>query len=185
MILEVFRFAGNPVYTEDQNPNLNYRLSVFARLLFAMILISIVFGMGITALMQMEEFSIGENKVLEFLEGQSAVQSILLIGMLVPAIEELLFRAPFWLFRKRSYFRWVFWGLTLAFGLIHMGNYTGYESYWWLAPILVAPQLNAGLFLGFIRVRFGLLWAIGLHGAYNLLLLGPFLLMHVFGIHNL
>jgi hypothetical protein len=46
-----------------------------------------------------------------------------------------------------------------------------------LSPLLVAPQLTVGVFLGFIRVRFGLNWAIALHAFYNLILVGPAILL--------
>ena len=56
---------------------------------------------------------------------------------------------------------------AILFGLVHITNFKITPSVLLLAPILVLPQICIGGFLGFIRVRFGLLWSIALHGSYN------------------
>lgn len=80
---------------------------------------------------------------------------------------------------------WLFYGLALAFGLIHIGNFTSLGSQaWLLAPILVLPQTVLGLFLGFIRLRHGFWWAVLTHGFHNACALTPLLLMRL-GSENL
>ena len=72
-----------------------------------------------------------------------------------------------------------FW---ISMGGIHISNFENIEGYYWLVPILVAPQLFAGAFLGFTRVKLGLGWAMLLHATHNLILLGPFILMKMLDI---
>ena len=63
-------------------------------------------------------------------------------------------------------FPYIFWGATVIFALIHVQNHAGAGSPP-LLIMLVMPQLIAGSVLGFVRMRFGLLTAIGFHGVYN------------------
>ncbi len=66
-------------------------------------------------------------------------------------------------------FPWVFWGVIVLFGMIHIGNFEdGIPVFLW--PLVVAPQMLAGAVLGYVRMRFGLLVAIGFHAAYNLVI---------------
>jgi len=75
--------------------------------------------------------------------------------------------------------RLIFYGLTLLFGAIHINNYTP-ES-WYLLPLLVFPQTISGLFLGFVRMRYGFWWAVFMHALHNSLIFIPIFLVKVFG----
>lgn len=73
----------------------------------------------------------------------------------------------------REKFPWYFWGSTIAFALIHLGNYTQLS---WATLIivlpLVLPQFLLGTMLGYLRVHYGLAPAIALHAAHNTILFG-------------
>lgn len=69
----------------------------------------------------------------------------------------------FWLKNRKV----VFWGIVLLFGLVHLDNYDLNMIPWYLYLPTVSPQLIGGVFLGIVRIRFGFLWAILLHAAYN------------------
>jgi len=60
----------------------------------------------------------------------------------------------------------IFWASTLIFALIHIGNYSP-DSFDPAVILLILPQCLIGAILGFVRMRYGLLAAIGFHGAYN------------------
>mgnify|MGYP001800079354 FL=1 len=71
-------------------------------------------------------------------------------------------RFPFW-----------FWLSTLAFALIHLGNYS--DLSWSTLAILlplILPQFALGTMLGYLRVHYGLAQAIALHAAHNAILFG-------------
>lgn len=70
----------------------------------------------------------------------------------------------FWLRNRKV----VFWAVVLLFGLIHLDNYDLELIPWYLYFPTVLPQLIGGVFLGIVRIRFGFLWAILLHAAFNL-----------------
>ncbi|WP_299403289.1 CPBP family intramembrane glutamic endopeptidase [Acaryochloris sp. IP29b_bin.148] len=75
---------------------------------------------------------------------------------------------------------WLFYGLAILFGLIHLGNFSslGWQN-WFLAPLLVLPQTALGVFLGFIRLRYGFWWAVLTHAIHNALALTPLLLVRL------
>ena len=63
-------------------------------------------------------------------------------------------------------FPFLFWGSAIVFGLIHLGNFD-IGSVNPIFAIMILPQFIVGLMLSYIRMRFGLLYAIGFHAAYN------------------
>jgi membrane protease YdiL (CAAX protease family) len=69
---------------------------------------------------------------------------------------------PGWFVR---HFRWIVWGSTLLFGLIHLGNFTGLTHP--LGLLVVLPQTIGGLLLAYTRTRLGLRAAIAHHAAFN------------------
>lgn len=173
MLQELWSFLKKPIYKEDENTSVTYRLKVLLKLLVLAVISSILLS-GIIGLI--EEFlnpELGKHAIEEALENYSPW--LLLFGAVVmaPLLEELFFRGPMKFFRKKSYFNYIFYTLTLIFGFIHISNFELTKTTLFFSPLLVAPQISAGFFLGFIRIRFGLIWAIVLHALYNLILIGP------------
>jgi hypothetical protein len=92
---------------------------------------------------------------------------ILIIG--ISSILFLIYRFKdhiryFWI----THFKWIYWGLSLVFGLIHLGNYVGdwqgFAFYW---PVLCLHQTFTGLLNGYARMRYGFLYGLALHAANN------------------
>lgn len=165
----VFLYLKNPILEEDENKQLGYRISFFTKLLG----LAVLFGFATTPLFvifeEMGWIDMEQHKLEEAFKDMSPLLILLIAGILVPFFEELIFRAPMTLFHKPSHFRWSFYGFTLVFGFIHITNYDINSAVLLLAPFLVLPQLFVGVVLGYIRVRFGLLWSIALHAVYNTL----------------
>jgi len=80
-------------------------------------------------------------------------------------------------FYKKA-FRWIFYGFAILFGYVHISNYELTTNVLLISPILVAPQIILGLFLGLIRVRLGLIYAILFHAVYNAILVIPGVLFY-------
>lgn len=165
--LELIRYLKHPVLEEDKNTNFLYRIKKFGFLLIICLLtgiaISPIFSIIETfGLVNMENHAI-EDMIKEF----SKLQIFLFAVVMAPILEELIFRAPLKLFRKVENFKIVFYTFAIIFGLIHIANFNTTLNVVLLSPILVAPQIILGGYLGFIRVRFGLIWSIALHACYN------------------
>tara|TARA_B100000900_G_scaffold414057_1_gene439598 strand:- start:3904 stop:4554 length:651 start_codon:yes stop_codon:yes gene_type:complete len=75
-----------------------------------------------------------------------------------------------------KFYAWIFYLITIAFGLIHILNFKPSLNIYLLAPVLVAPQILIGINLGYLRIRFGLIWSILFHAFYNGILLSIALL---------
>jgi membrane protease YdiL (CAAX protease family) len=70
----------------------------------------------------------------------------------------------------RNRFRWIFYCSVLLFGCVHVSNYAPFGILTFLlAPLLTLPQIVMGIGFGYVRVRYGLLYAIFLHGFINLI----------------
>jgi membrane protease YdiL (CAAX protease family) len=64
------------------------------------------------------------------------------------------------------FFPYIFHLLAISFGLMHLTNYDHINNYFMAIP-LVSSQLLAGYAWGYVRMRFGLWYSIGLHIAWN------------------
>jgi membrane protease YdiL (CAAX protease family) len=173
----LFRFIISPVYKEDTVLDLKYRLNIFCQLLVLALLLSLSLGLLIGIVELGTSLELGQHAVDRFLKKFPVSFVFLTAVFLAPILEELLFRGPLQFFRNSRFFPWVFYASTLVFGFYHITNFSMSEEILFYSPLLVAPQLCIGLILGYLRVRFGLVWAIALHAAYNAVLIGPFLIM--------
>ncbi|MFS4455554.1 CPBP family intramembrane glutamic endopeptidase [Maribacter sp. 2304DJ31-5] len=182
MLKQVWDFLKNPMYVTDENKGFNYRFRVFIKLLLLSVSINIVLGMLIGSLETVFGLNLGEHALDRFFEKYPTVYFLLGAVITAPVIEELIFRGPMILFKNNHFFGVVFYVLTLVFGFYHITNFELNGRVLLLSPILVAPQLVVGGLLGFIRIRFGLIWSIALHACYNLVLAGPIILMKMLNI---
>ncbi len=177
MIKEIWSFLKRPDYKVDEDTNLKYRFTIFFRLLFIALMISVVLGLCIGLLESAVSLDLGEHAMDLLIDQYSTYFIFFAAVILAPLLEELFFRGPMVFFKKSPHFWLVFYLFTLLFGFYHITNFEITPTVLILSPLLVAPQLCVGVLLGFIRVRFGLLWAILLHACYNLVLLGPIVFM--------
>lgn len=164
---ELISYLKNPVLEKDPNQDPKYRSKKFLHLL----LISVITGMVCSPIFVLIE-SAGlvdmENHAMEkLLRDMPKIKVLFLAAVVAPLIEELVFRAPITVFKNKRLFNTAFYFLAILFGLVHLSNFTITNNVILLAPILVAPQIILGGYLGYIRVRFGLGWSILLHSAYN------------------
>jgi membrane protease YdiL (CAAX protease family) len=169
--LNLVTYLKNPILEKDTNTNLKYRFQIF----FKILVISILTGFIITPIFALiHEFGLVnmENHKVEDAFKNMGIPLMILIGaIIVPIIEELLFRAPITSFKKPKSFKIAFYIFTFLFGFVHISNFEITTNVLLLAPLLVLPQIILGGYLGYIRVRFGLQWSMLLHGTYNLFFL--------------
>jgi len=182
MLKIVWQFLQNPAYEEDENTDFKYRVGIVLRLTGIAVLISIFIGLLLGILETVFGLDLGKHAIQEVLEEYSLWFLFFAVVVLAPLLEEFAFRWPMVFFKDKSFFRYVFYALTLIFGFYHITNFEITPTILLLSPLLVTPQIFAGIILGFIRVRFGLLWAIALHAIYNLVLVGPMLILQLLDI---
>jgi len=82
----------------------------------------------------------------------------------------LVYKSGFILFWNKN-FKYIFYFLSILFGLVHISNYKFIEvSHYFIAPILIFPQLAIGFILSFTRLYYerGFLICIIFHVLMNL-----------------
>jgi len=83
--------------------------------------------------------------------------------------------SKFW----ETYSKLIFYVLLLLFTLGHIENYILTSITLLLMPILLLPQFIGGVFLSFIRTKFGFEYAILFHILINLFAFGPQIIMYL------
>lgn len=192
---DFFKFLWKPRLEKDPNKNLLYRFKVFTILLIFSFFVVFTLLMIIGMLTVMGVIEKGDHAFDNLLEKNSPLIIFFAAAIQAPIIEELIFRAPLTIFksplvlfkkpiqfsgreivlRKKTLtlfknpktFKLAFFSLAILFGYIHIFNFDLSMNVLLVSPILVAPQIYLGLVLGYIRVRFGLLWSILMHAIYN------------------
>jgi len=142
------------------------------------------------------------HKILTLLQSFSFGAIIFMLLILAPVLEELIFRlylrykynfiARLFIFGfiitgrtnkskiedafKRFWFkqyRYIFYFSAIFFGFVHIFNYDYSIKMFLLIPLLTAPQIVMGVFLGYMRVRFGIFQSIILHTLHNAIFVVP------------
>lgn len=68
-----------------------------------------------------------------------------------------------------KYFGVLFYILAITFGLLHVTNFIEFvpQNLIFFSPIFAFHQVIMGFFLGYLRVKKGLIWSIALHVCFN------------------
>lgn len=66
-----------------------------------------------------------------------------------------------------KYFKWIFWFSCICFACSHSHYFETNIFNTLLMPILILPQLILGLSLGYMRIKYGMIYAALLHMLYN------------------
>lgn len=107
--------------------------------------------------------------VLSFLKKQFLVTGI--TGFLIIALTFLLAGKKIKAIQRfvLKYFKYLFFLSALMFGLVHLFNIEHFSIVALVvSPVLILPQFVAGLFLGFIRMKFGIFYSILFHSLINI-----------------
>ncbi len=182
MLQELLSFIIKPVYTQDIESSLSEKLRVLFKLLIIALTASILLLMAAAVLESILKLEMGKH-AMDDLFGNYSVALIFFLAVIVaPFFEELLFRGPLVFFKDSKFFKPIFYFFTIAFGFMHISNFEMSTQVLLFSPLLVAPQISVGFLLGYIRVKFGLLWSMALHAIYNMVLVVPVLIMQLLDI---
>ena len=164
---EVIAFIKNPVLEKDSNSDILYRFKIFSHLLIISIITGFIFTPIFVIIEEVGWVNMDDHAMDDMMKQFSKPVVLFLAAVIAPIFEELIFRAPITLFKRKKAFKFAFYIFTILFGLIHITNYTITTTVILLTPFLVAPQLFVGAYFGFIRTKFNLGYSMLLHSAYN------------------
>ena len=182
MIKEFLDFLKRPVYLEDENKDVKYRSIFVFKLVVLSVFINIILGLLIGSLDTVFGVDLGKHAMDDFFEKYPLILLFFAAVIAAPVLEEAIFRGPMILFRDKTYFPIMFYILTLVFGFYHITNFEITTTILLLSPFLVAPQIIVGSLLGYVRIKFGLIWSMIFHACYNLILIGPMILLKILNI---
>lgn len=170
-----------------------------ARVLGIVLLIDLACAIVFTGLVSLIDASglvdLDEHAAAQVFAGMSPWLILFLGVLLIPFIEELIFRGPLryernplmgianWFASSQAdkdrqhawwdrNYKWIFYGTAAIFALVHLTNFEYTPLLLLLSPVLVGAQFIVGLLVGWLRVRFRFLWGFLLHALHNFILLG-------------
>ncbi|MFI8605767.1 CPBP family intramembrane glutamic endopeptidase [Cellulophaga baltica] len=174
MISEVWEYFKDPK-NEPYKIHDSEKWSILKKLLVLNIVASFGLGIVMGVITTAVGANLGAHGVAEMFKKYPIYGIFFLAVILAPVLEELIFRGTLTFFKNPKYFSYAYYGSVFLFGAVHLTNFETYADHLWLAPILVLPQTAAGIFLGFARVKLGLVWSMLLHALHNGILLAPML----------
>jgi len=164
---ELIDFFKNPVLGKDLNISKKHKFYKLVHILLICLLTSFVITPLFVILNETGLIDSDKHSIAELLETKSKTIIFISAVIIAPLVEELVFRGPITLFKNPEYFTKAFYLFSLAFGFIHINNYDITLNVLLFSPILVLPQILLGGYLGYVRVKFGLVYSILLHATYN------------------
>ena len=202
----LWRFIKKPVELSEDKASLQLKIGTCLALFLIQIPPLLVLMSLISGLEQLGLWEEDMHSLQKIFQEMEPVLIFLFAVIVAPLFEEVMFRlilkfrsnflilwsihigVALHLGQKRSllktvrkvwgkFYGWIFYLMAVAFGLMHIMNFESSLNIYLLAPILVAPQILIGINLGYLRVRFGLIWSILFHAFYNGILMSIALLM--------
>lgn len=203
---DLFKFLKKP--SELFPSNQNFKSKVFS--LFSILLLDILIAFFCMQLVQTIEyfgwFSMDKSLLLKALNKMSVRDIIIAVIIVIPLIEELLFRL--YLKYKHNYllrfvllifyvlgkkrktqienkiigiwnnkYPYIFYFSALLFGFIHIFNFHVDYRILLLFPILTSAQISTGVLCAYLRLKYNLFWGYFLHALHNGIYLLSFLLL--------
>jgi membrane protease YdiL (CAAX protease family) len=108
-----------------------------------------------------------ESKMEQYVLEYSILYRYLIIVLIGPFIEELIFRYPLKYFQNRTFYKYFVYLSALLFGLTHFDNYTTSSNAVYFILFLIAPQIWGGLVMSYVRINYGFWYSFLLHCCVN------------------
>ena len=188
---DIFAWIKNP---DDNELNLSSKSKLL--LSFQILLLEVLLAFPFIGLIYLIHSHVVklENPLIDW----GPYLTLFLIVLVIPFIEEVIFRFPLkyqrnYLARLLNYlskgrlkkrwssiFKYLLYLLAFLFGLIHLTNYDNTETIFYiLSPIIIGSQLIGGFILSYVRIKLGFLWSVFQHGAFNFtLIILSFIFLH-------
>lgn len=172
ILLDFWAFIKDPKDEQYKGEDKIYKWKVFFNLFILELLLLIIY---IPITIFLDEFIESEEA---FDESYNALTTLGLFVLLVPFIEELIFRYFLkrtgfltYVFKEKTWHRIypiLFYASVLTFGFVHITNYE-ITSVWILiaAPILVFTQIIGGFVMSYLRVKFNFWMGFLYHALWN------------------
>ncbi len=186
--ISLWDFLKKPIDKQDQDQSAKEQRRALISVLTIDIPLMLLLSVIIVLFEQLGLVKSDNHRVAQLLQFAPVWAVYLIVVVAIPFVEELVFR--FFLRWRRNYilqlivalfpntksFLYRFWkrrfGIIFylsaaAFALIHITNYAGENTAFYIFPVLVLPQFIAGFFSGYLRVRYNSMLGYFLHALHN------------------
>jgi membrane protease YdiL (CAAX protease family) len=191
---DFFNFLKNPQEKFNETLSLKQKWH-FLFYILVLDFILVIIASTITSFIDSFLFELESDPIEELFSNKGAFSILIIAAVVIPFIEELLFR--FFLKYERNllfhffdfltknkaktfwdtYFRTFFYLSAILFALMHLTNFGNTNTlYYILAPLIILPQFIGGITLGYTRLKLGFFWGVLQHGLYNFILFTMLLL---------
>ncbi|WP_186755826.1 CPBP family intramembrane glutamic endopeptidase [Echinicola salinicaeni] len=203
---DLLQFLKSPQDQPSPYQSFKAKLYAWTGILIIDIIVAGLCIVIISALANAGLFSFENHGIIELLQQHPKSTLFFLVVLLVPFLEELVFRSYlrykynfllrlfsslFYIGGKETQqkmekkvkklwyakYKYIFYFSALLFGFIHIFNFGDYKQLIYIFPLLTLPQISFGLLGGYLRVRYSLIYSFVLHAFHNLIFLSPFFLM--------
>lgn len=160
-IFEIIGYIENPILEKDKNKNLKYRIKKFLALFFIVFTVNICI-LSVILPFQLQVVTSPIASGLKEIIAKASTLTIYLVIFLDPLLKEIIFRSFLTKFKK--HFKLFYYFSTILFALYQILDVNNINNNVILSFLLLLfGQLIFGSVLGFIRIKFGFLWAYALH----------------------
>ncbi|MFD2288969.1 CPBP family intramembrane metalloprotease [Pedobacter petrophilus] len=123
----------------------------------------------ISALMAYFLFYLSHKPISSLITANELIKFVVFISLSILVLSSL--KERFLSFVLHKYFGVYFYALITVFGLLHLTNFLSAVpgNLIAFAPLFAFHQVIVGFFLGYLRLKNGLIWCILLHSLFNLL----------------
>ena len=202
--IDLFLFLKKPVEHSNDNHSFKEKLIKLFLILTLEIAITGLWVLLLSALENFGLVSLENHKIEELFKTMPKGILIFAVIIAVPMLEEIIFRSYlryktnyllrffillFYVAGKKNkehiekrikkiwykQYLYIFYFSAVLFGFVHIFNFDFDYKMLILFPIITAPQIFGGIFIGYFRVRYNLIWGFFLHAIYNMICIFPFL----------
>ncbi|MDI9356645.1 MAG: CPBP family intramembrane metalloprotease [Chitinophagaceae bacterium] len=194
---DIIRFLKHPSELSKTEKSIQNKWKIFLCIFFFDVVIMVVLVVFLELLDTVFDLHLDDNyKGKEMMKTLPFWTLFPLVCFIIPFIEELIFRLHLKFHRNyllrfliflsslvgrgeqvRNFFHSfyisqypiIFYLSTFVFAFVHVSNYELTDAILFLFPFIVLPQFIGGLFIGYIRVRYGLIMGFLLHSLNNTL----------------
>lgn len=178
VLIELLQFMKNP--KDERTEDKSFRKKAIYFLSFFLIEIIIFFCLLEPLYMLIDYINselIVSDSMIKYNQN-TIVYQIIVVTILVPLLEELIFRGFLrynsLICKKETWdkgFKYLVYISIISFGLIHIYNFEGSSFLFYvIAPLLVVSQMFGGIILSFLRVKYNLRTSILYHSMWNLVI---------------
>lgn len=189
-------FLKNPQEETSTDLSFAHKMKMTGILFLIELPVILLFFTLISLIPHFELIDLGKHSLEDFMDKLSYFEIILILVLIVPFFEEVVFRLPLkykrnyllkglvWIVSQtgliqkekvnekvqkywKSAFRYFFYMMAFGFGFIHLTNFEKAGELILLLPILTLTQCVGGLIMGYLRVKLGFLWGYFYHSSSN------------------